>query len=303
MSIQRAVSLPIKSWSASLCGLLEWLKSPRAQRALMIGASVFLAGGTVVAASALDLAATEIELKPLFVLMLVMVPATLAANALETELAAVMVASRFGWNKAMRIGVLSTAANALPLPGGPIVRIAALKAAGADLRAAGIVTLAIALLWLGLSLGYAGVWLIGRHMLIAAGFMSAGVVLVVYSGVVMRRFAKGFGVVVAAALLKSFHIVLGIMRMALALATIGVAADLSQVSVFAVSSVAGAAVSVVPAGLGVTESVATLLAGLVTLSPAAVFLATGINRLAGFVVLFPVTLLLGLSPINDRRQV
>jgi hypothetical protein len=212
------------------------------------------------------------------------VPLMTLANAAEYRVSGIIVSRTIGCAAALRIAVLSTAANLLPLPGGPLVRVKGLVDEGERPPRAVAVTLVMGGAWLATSLLVAGLFadvepeiaglLIGVGMLVGATVVAALVRLIR-----KRRaplIAMVGGVELAATLATGF-------RMWLVALALGF--DLgSGALVLGVAPVLGAAVVIVPAGLGVRELIASLAAPAVGLDPAAGFLIASVDRLAGMLV-------------------
>jgi hypothetical protein len=84
-------------------------------------------------------------------------------------------------------------------------------------------------------------------------------------------------------------IVVVVLRFIWAFAALGIVLSAADAAVFSVAGVAGSAASIVPAGLGVNESVAALLAPLASVPPAAAYLAATLNRAVALPVLMLAT--------------
>ena len=278
--------------------LHDRLRAPGVQRLLTAAAAVLFAGGALASWFTLDLRIDKLHALPLAAIALIGVPATVGLNSLETRLSAHALGRRFAWRSALLITIYASAANMLPLPGGAMVRVAALRAAGAGWGCSSGVTVAIALVWLGAAFGLSAAFLAGAQPALAASFMLAGTAALTAGLGWLRALSRGWsaGMRVLAVKLAGIAVTLG--RVWLALAALGVAASLAQVSVFAVAAVLGSAVSIVPAGLGVREAVSAGLAPAVALAPAAAFLAAAVNRLVGTGVL---AVLAGLCSLAGLR--
>ncbi|MGB5485719.1 hypothetical protein, partial [Parasphingorhabdus sp.] len=74
----------------------------------------------------------EARLGPIIILALFAVPLTIYFNALEFVLSARLIGHKIGLKSAAETSVIGGVANMLPLPGGALVRVAALKAEGAS---------------------------------------------------------------------------------------------------------------------------------------------------------------------------
>ena len=207
------------------------------------------------------------------------VPLLILTNAWETRLSASLIGGHFTWAQALRISTLASAANLLPLPGGAMVRIASLTKGGARLGDASAVTVALALAWLGLSFLWPGGWLTAAgYYWISLPFLAVGAVASAASMFWLTRISKSRTGIAEVVILKAVTVAASMIRMAWALAALGVVADTTALSVFAVSSVSGAAVSIIPAGLGVNEMVAAAVATVVAIPPTTAFLAAAIMR-------------------------
>jgi hypothetical protein len=227
------------------------------------------------------------QVAPRFLVLcaLLAVPAAIFINAVETKLCAALAGTRFGWLEATHIGLVSSAANMLPLPGGPLVRIGALKVAGVSLLQGGIATTLIAATWVGLALTYAGASTIASHPAVGVPFLAAGGIATLACAIALFRLGRSWPLVAMVLATKSAGIAVGLVRMYLALASLGVVVSFTQACVFALADVAGSAVSIVPSGLGVNEAVAALMAPLAAVPPTVAFLAVGINRVIALPVL------------------
>ena len=75
-----------------------------------------------------------------------------------------------------------------------------------------------------------------------------------------------------------------VFRFWLGFQAVNVSANLVESATFAVASVFGAIVAIVPAGLAVSEAMAAALAGFTVLSPATAFIVVALNRLVGLLV-------------------
>lgn len=225
------------------------------------------------------------------------VPVILILNALELQVSANLIGQQFSFSQAAEVTVIGSAANMLPLPGGTMVRVAALKIAGASLKRSSAVTLLVSGLWVGIAFIYSGIWICSLEItslqwgfLFIAGGIAAFLVCVVLS----IRLSKKPIVLGQLTLIKLALVVVDATRIFVCFLALGYSASYAQASALAVSSVMGAAVSVVPAGLGIREGVAALLGPVVALSAASAFLAASLNRIIGLAVIVPVALFLGL---------
>ncbi|MDN3720575.1 lysylphosphatidylglycerol synthase domain-containing protein [Roseibium salinum] len=82
------------------------------------------------------------------------------------------------------------------------------------------------------------------------------------------------------------------MRLYFCFHALGPQVEFGQVSVLTVSGALGAAVSIVPAGLGIREAFAAVLGPAVGLTASSAYLATSLNRVFGLAMLSPIALFL-----------
>lgn len=285
---------------AMLAGLRERLDrrvTARQQRAILLGATLLFLGGGVLAWMQLDIGASELRPVPLVLVAVVGVPATAMVNAAEYVVSAVIVGQRARWADAMRVGVVGTAANMLPLPGAAAVRIRALRELGPGYRRATAATLVVGLGWIAVAaalaagaVASAAEWRVAVGFAAVAGLTGTGAVMVLRRLVPPERSRSRLLLLVVAVEVAS--VLVGALRLMLVLEGLGMPGALAAGLVLAVSGSLSAAVGVLPGGLGVRELIAAGLAPLVALPAAAGFTASAVNRLIGMAVHAPLTLLL-----------
>ena len=236
---------------------------------------------------------SDLDWRPLLVLVLVAVPVTIMLNAYEFVLIGRLVGREIGFATAIEISILGTAANLLPLPGATMVRVAALKAAGAGYGEGTKATLLVAGLWAGIAFVFAGAWLVRLGLgPIAVLFVVAGLAAWLGCFLASMRRCQGVELPVLLSLAKLLLVVTDVFRIYLCFLALGEDAHFAQVAAFAVAGVVGSAVSIVPAGLGVREAVSAALAPLVGLGAGMAFLAASLNRLLDLLTVLPIALLL-----------
>ena len=291
-------------WPPTLRRARFFFAFPLVKRTVYFLALSFLLGGLIVAFRQLPTGVRFENYQFIALLLVTMAPLTLLLNAIELELSANLLDVRLGWRRALKVTVLSSAANMLPLPGGPIIRTAALTHVGADLaRSTGVVT-SVASQWLGFIILYAGAWL---------AFTSNPWIgcLVALGGTTIFALSIGWLVKIGCkpttiayvSLVKVLSTIVGVWGFWCAFASLGTFLSVGDVSIFAVAGAAGVAVSVVPAGLGVTETMSAALASWVTVSPAVAFLAAAVFRLTWLCFLFPVALITMFSTGNKKTRI
>lgn len=290
-----------------LVEVLRWLHTRldrrltvRTRRVLLLVAAVVFVGGGLLALSELDVDADRIAWTPLLVAGLVGVPASALVNAAEYAVTARLLERRVGMVPALRVSVLSTAANLLPIPGAAMVRIRAIRELGPGYGSATSATVVVGLLWIGVSAALAGGWLTatGAH---ARGlpFLGIAVVVLVAAVAVLRRTVRDPGrrrrLTAAAVAVEVTSVAVSAARIVLVLAALGSPPSVVGGLVLAVSGSMAAAAGVFPAGLGLRELIAAGLAPLAGLPPAAGFAASAVNRVLGILVHAPITAALSVT--------
>jgi hypothetical protein len=255
----------------------------------LAGAAVFALGGYL-AWRSLNLTAAELRWGPLLLAVGVGVPLTALANAYEYRVSAIMLGHTVGLLYALRISILATAANLLPIPGSALVRVQALEHLGSGYRRAMSATVVLGGLWMGVAALAAGVWLLAVGSLPAGGLLT-GLAALVGGGAIgllrsevreprrqVRLGLLALGVEVASVTVSAF-------RLLLVLMAIGAPAALAQALILTVAAVLASAVGLFPGGLGLRELLAALFAPLVDLTPGQGFLTTALDRVVGTLAL------------------
>jgi hypothetical protein len=262
---------------------------PRARRWLLLAGAVLFLGGAAFAVRDLDLPPGGVRVAPVLVVAVVLVPLTIAVNAVELVALGRLLGQRLGAATAVRVVVLGTAANLLPLPGAAALRIQALAGGGATYAAATGINVAAAFSWLGAAAAVGGAALAteGRGPL-GLTIAAAGLVALVGSTFVAWRLstvpAPGRPLVLLVAA-EVATVVVHALRLVLLLGAIGAATSFAAGTVVGTSGPLAAAAGVFPAGLGVAEALAAGAGALVAVPAAAAFAAAALNRLVGYGVL------------------
>jgi hypothetical protein len=260
---------------------------------------VIFGGGIYLSIQSLPELPSRIEVGPFLVLVLAGVPITIALNTYEFWIMTRVAGSPTPWRSCLEVTVFASAANMFSLPGGIITRAAALRAYGTPIALGSKVIFAFAGAWIGVSFLYAGLWLVAQNQLLIGGMLLLlGSCAVAVCGWVLFTLqtsrvltAQLIAMRIAAALVEAT-------RNLLAVYAIGETIGFAEASVYSASSVAGAASTIIPAGLGIAEGLAALISPLVEVNPAIGFLAVGINRVLFMAIL---SMLAGLLLFQTRK--
>jgi hypothetical protein len=224
----------------------------------------------------------------LIIVFLLGPPAVVTLNSIEFTLAARLLSQKVRIGQAVRIAVLGTAANQLPVPGAVIVRTQALASGGAGYRRALLSNLAIGLAWIGTAFTMAGLLQIhGRVPALGLGFAAVGIAMLVACERVVHRASAPDGPRFMAARIMATETVLVLVqagRLALVLHGFGVRVSPAQAIALALSAVLASALGVVPGGVGVREGLAAGIGPIVGLPASISLIATAFDRLCDLVV-------------------
>ena len=289
---------------AATVAKLRGLQSPAARRGILLLAVTLLVGGIWLSLRHQPGMLATLDWRPALIVLLIAVPLMVLVNTYEFYLSGRLIGYRLSFKRALEVTVIGTAANLLPIPGSTLVRISALKVAGARLSDSAQVTLLVAAIWIAIAFLFAGIWLfIFGEFRVASVFTAIGVAAAGASFVWAVRLGGKLAVVVKVTLTKSVMVALDAFRIWLCLKALGMEASYAQGAALSVAGVVGSAVSIVPAGLGVREAVSAGLGPLVGISAAVGFLSATLNRLLGLVMVVPFALgLVFLSRWKDEQR-
>lgn len=276
--------------SRSLGAIRTFIRTEKARRIGFLTAAVAFISGLYLSLQSASFEDVRLMWGYLLFLVLVGAPTSLALNGWIFWVSTRAVGGHCSYCAALRLTILSSAANALPLPGGAIVRVAALKEFGAQYGAAMYITAAAALYWLAVALVVAGLGLqhySGNTAYLMLGL--AGLVMAMIAASITWLVSKSFSTILWLGALSILTHAAASVRFWLAFYAINVPLAVIAATVVAASGTAGAVIGFVPGGLGVNEAMAALLAQLAGISSALGFLAAVVNRLANYIVLSPLS--------------
>jgi hypothetical protein len=278
--------------------------SPRTRRLLLLAGLVAFVVAVVLSFRDLDVRLDQVSWAPLALTAFVLVPLTILGNAAELKVMARATAEdRLSWVEAIRVVVLATAANLLPIPGAALVRIQALRTRGASGAAATGINVASAGVWVGSGLVVAALALSRLAPGAAAVAGAVGVAALGTAWFILLRAARPGRAASAMAELVAVESLVTLLhgaRLLAVLLALRIDLDLVQALVIGLSAPLSAAAGVFPAGIGLAEALSGLLAPLVALPAASGVAATAVNRIIGLAVTAPVAGVLALTSPSDR---
>lgn len=260
------------------------LKSPRAQRiAWGISVTIFF-GGVIFSVLAQPSLFNNFRLDLALVVLVVLCPIMTVINLVMTKQLACLAGVSFRPIAALKLAVMSAAANHLPAPGGPLLRVAALRTAGAKLKDAGLATAGAGVIWMGATFIFAGFWALGLKPLLGYALLVAGGLLLSIAFAITRRLPGGVSVLARLFIVSVASSAAYAISIYVSLLALGVVQEFSYAAIIASAGVIGAASSIAPSGLGVREAAAAGLAGILGGDLAAAFTATAGVHIAMAVV-------------------
>jgi uncharacterized membrane protein YbhN (UPF0104 family) len=266
--------------------LSDWaIRNAKAlKRSGLVAALIVFFGGLALSLYTVPDLLQRIDLLPFLALVFIATPVQAALNTAEFQLMARYDAHRIAWRPALEVTIYTSAGNILPLPGGIFVRLAAMRSYGSTL---GLTSSLIALffgIWGGLAFLVSGVGLLWQgQTLIGVSIFAVGVGLLIPCLFGCLRKGRSWALLGLVLLVRCAMLFLEAIRMLLSLYALSTAITILQGSIFVMTSFLGSFVAIVPAGFGIRETVAALLAPVIGVAPAIGFLSATVNRVAGMI--------------------
>jgi hypothetical protein len=278
-------------------------QSPKVRRLLVAAATLVFVVATLAAWRALPPTDAPLSWLPLAVVAIIGMPALLVLNSAEYVIAVQAVGGRVGLAGALRLNVVASAANLLPIPGSILVRIQGLRNTGASYPAATASTAVVGVSWVALSVFAAGV----LQVVVGApgvGAVAAGVgvalALVAWTmarlqpGVAYTRSLTGRLLAVEVARVAVLAI-----RFHLLLLALGTSPTVAQSVALTIAVAVSTAVAVFPGGLGIRELSAAAIGPVVGLPASVSLVAVALDRVLSLAVLGAAAAVLALRRHGD----
>lgn len=270
------------SWLTVAAGLFNrargWAvthKRPLKLFALIVALTLFC-GGLFLSLRAHPDILDSIKLAPLLVLLLIVSPIGVAISAVDFQLLGRLSGVAVGFWRAAEVTIYTRAANMLPIPGSMAVRMAILKGRGATFTRSGAMMFLFTAIWGGVGFCFSAFWLsFQAPPMLAAFFGVTGAVILAGCWIAVRRFRLDPMLVLQAAGIRFAVIALDAFALMVAIWAIGADAAFYQTATLVVSSFIA---SIVPAGLGVRETVIAIMAPVAGIDAATGFLAGAVVR-------------------------
>lgn len=274
-------------------------RSGKFRRIMRLVGLAVLVIGALYSITVLEVDLAQISWGYLALNLAILSPLLLIVAGLTLQITAKALDLDMPFRDALQTAAAANVAELLPLPGGAIVRGAALMRAGAGIADSGLIITLTSVLTLSLTLivSSGAVVLMGYqigYVILAVGFLGAASVI----WHLHRRVHSKVLIVMIA--IRPVTISVSILRLWLSFAALGSSVTLVESALYTVASSLGSSVAIVPGGFGINESIAAALAALVNGSPAATFLAVGLNQALALIAGAVITLgFMWLRPRND----
>jgi hypothetical protein len=262
--------------SAIFSALRAWIRKPALRLTLFIVALLVFCVGCFYSFRHLAISPSDLHFGSLAILALLIAPSLLYGGV-----GLILLARSAGFSmpigRATTIAAYAYLAELLPVPGGAIVRVGTLVNAGGTMRKSTTLVMLAAVLWMALAFIGAGVTLLWQSHYFAWPLLLMGVISTAGSIAWLWSIA---GAAITAQTLVHRLVGLGLIgiRIKFAFAAFGTSIGFTESFPFVLAILLGSASSIAPAGLGVSEALASLMAVTGNFPPTVAFLATGTDR-------------------------
>lgn len=262
---------------------------------MLIASALLFIGVTTLAVANLPELKGSLSLGYLAAAALVGVPLTIGLNSLEFVVSGQIAGHRVRTGDAVRVALIGSAANNLPIPGAATVRVAWLRRSGSTYARALSATFVMGFAWLGTTAVLAGAaQLAGKWSLFGTLLVVGGVTILIVDAVALRRLVSDPRrrriIALKAITVETGFVLVLTLRYWLTLSAMGVEPSLNQAIALSLSVVLASAIGIFPGGLGLREVIAAGISPLVSLPASVGLLATAIDRLVALAMMTLVTL-------------
>ena len=261
------------------------VRKPSFQRGAFAVAVILFVGGLWFSIKARPDLLEQLHPGRFLTIVFIFSPLILGLNAAIFRSIAEIGNVRFTWAEAIKLTVLSSALNHLPAPGGPVLRIAAMRERGGDIVTASALTFGSALVWFGATFLFAG----GIGFAIAPGLgaacIAAGCASLVAGSFFCWRVRRKFEDAASIFLMSAAMVVIYALTLWVGFGAFNAPVAFSEAGVVSGAGVIGAAASFLPAGIGAREAAGAFLASRINVDPFTAFAATALVQIAMMILL------------------
>lgn len=225
---------------------------------------------------------SNLDWSQIILVIAILTPMTMACNALGFMQSANLVNQNQGFIPALQITTTGTLANQLPIPAAFIMRVNALRSAGAGILESIHATITISIIWVGCALLISAIaaYALGAHPVFFMLF-GLGMAACLYGSFRFRgRVRAHLMPVVAVGIIISL---LDTLRLYVSFKAIGFSPGITECFLLTAASAVSNIVTFIPGGIGIREYSAAGLSTFTNIPPAYALLATTVNRLTGLI--------------------
>lgn len=209
----------------------------------------------------------------------------LVCNAGEYWLIAKTHGLSLSFSHCIRVTLLGSVANLLPIPGQSATRVADLGSHKVALSSATNSTLAAGALWSGWLFIIAGVATLGGNNLLFSGVLLVLGAACCATAVTQVRDRRARTLwLLAGSAIELLTVLIAWWRLSLSFEALGIQYTFSSAAVLLSANVVAAIVGVAPAGLGIREGAAAIIAPMVNIEPLAAAVSIAFSRFVGMAV-------------------
>lgn len=281
----------------------DWAKSRKVQNtAYIIAMGLFVFGLTKSLSLRPDIFDhVRIIYIPFLIIFIIL---SFLSTALRFKIASKVIEANFSLWESIKITVLSGAANMLPVPGGLVVRVAAMVKGGSSLRKSVGINFELMFSRFGVCFILASVAAVTmKDFSLFLITFSIGLFGVTATCWLLHRRTQNL---IVDFKLLSLQFALGLLdsiRIFICFLAIGDPMNFVRLLGLSPASVTGSIVSIVPAGLGIREGASALLAMLFEIKPENAYLATALNRFFTLaIILILAGIILKIQTTDEKEQ-
>lgn len=230
---------------------------------------------------------------PLFFLILILIPISITMISWQFLLSSQLLKKDIHFLDAIEVTIISTAANMLPLPGGLMVRTAALKDEKTHYSKGLWVTSLISFSWIAVIGLYSSISFLFMHYIIGWIGLIFSILLILVVIYFLLKIHVSFKIIFS--IFFSQFILIGADVVGLWIIfnlMLSFHVDFLKIATLTISNVAGSIVGFVPAGLGIREGVGAFIANFIDLSPSITFITMALHRITTMIVIIPIATLI-----------
>ena len=278
------------------------LNTPQIRKKVMVLASLVFITGIALSLWKNPTILNNINYVAALKLFVILMPIHLIFMSFEIQTAARLAGKNLGFLDAAETTIMSTAANMFPIPGSAMVKIARFKALGISIKEGTLLTLFIAVIWMGGTLLLSGLYLtqmsIPWALYVSVTFILGGAGLTLFMLALLSKIYN-FKCALMLIIIRLIIIVIYAFRLWLCFAALDISIGFAKSVILTLSDALGAIIIIVPSGLGISEIITSVIGMAIEIAPEESYLSATLNRLLG--LSFMITLALLFLKLKKKR--